>query len=210
MTALPPHGVEMRDRPLRALARAGRLAVALVCLAFAATAPARAEEPVHGTVKVSKEDGFSRMLFRFDREVVTKVTTNNLIMIINFARPVDVAVDTHNAAAPDMISAARRAPDGMAVRIALAHRIRLNVMPAAERVFIDLLPEKWIGPPPGLPQSVIADLADRARTAERQLQRERGNPKPKEVPLIRVAVGEEAAITREEVPEADGGDLRTA
>ena len=113
MTALPPHGLEMRDRPSRALARAGRLAVALLCLAFAfaGAVPARAEEPVHGTVKVSKEDGFSRMLFRFDREVVTKVTTNNLIMIINFARPVDVAVDTLNAAAPDMISAARRDPD---------------------------------------------------------------------------------------------------
>ena len=209
MTALPPHGLEMRDRPLRALARAGRLAVALVCLAFAATAPSRAEEPIHGTVKVSKEDGFSRMLFRFDQEVVAKVTTNNLIMIINFARPVDVAVDTLNAAAPDLISAARRDPDGMAVRIALAHRIRLNVMPAAERVFIDLLPEKWIGPPPGLPQSVIDDLADRARTAERQLQRERGNPKPKEVPLIRVAVGVQPTFTRYAFPLPDGVDVRT-
>src|SRR3569832_2501761 len=124
MTALPPHGLEMRDRPLRALARAGRLAVALDCLAFAATAPARAEEPVHGTVKVSKEDGFSRMLFRFDREVVTKVTTNNLIMIINFARPVDVAVDTLNAAAPDMISAARRDPDNKTKHNTHTHRIR--------------------------------------------------------------------------------------
>ena len=137
----------MPYRPSRALARAARLAVALLCFAISGAVPARAEEPVHGTVKVSKEDGFSRMLFRFDREVVTKVTTNNLIMIINFARPVDVAVDTLNAAAPDMISAARRDPDGMAVRIALTHRLRLNVMPAAGRVFIDLQPEKWIGPP---------------------------------------------------------------
>jgi len=210
MTALPPHGLEMRDRPLRALARAGRLAVALLCLAFVtAAAPARAEEPVHGTVKVSKEDGFSRLLFRFDQEVVTKVTTNNLIMIINFARPVDVAVDTLNAAAPDLISAARRDPDGMAVRVALAHRVRLNVMPAAERVFIDLLPEKWIGPPPGLPQSVIDDLAERARTAERQLQRERGNPKPKEVPLIRVAVGVQPTFTRYAFPLPDGVGVRT-
>ena len=119
MTALPPYPEQKRGR--RALARTGRLVVALLCLAFAAAAPARAAEPVHTTVKVSKEDGFSRMLFRFDQEVVTKVMTNNLIMIVNFARPVDVAVDTLNAAAPDLISAARRDPDGMAVRIALRH-----------------------------------------------------------------------------------------
>jgi tetratricopeptide (TPR) repeat protein len=191
------------------LSRTGRLVVALLCLAFAAAAPARAAEPVHTTVKVSKEDGFSRMLFRFDQEVVTKVMTNNLIMIVNFARPVDVAVDTLNAAAPDLISAARRDPDGMAVRIALRHRIRLNVMPAAERVFVDLLPEKWIGPPPGLPQSVIDDLAERARTAERELERERGNPKPKQVPLLRVAVGVQPTFTRYAFPLPDGADVRT-
>ncbi|MGN6571071.1 MAG: tetratricopeptide repeat protein [Pseudolabrys sp.] len=199
----------MQDRPSHALARAGRLAVVALCLALAAFAsPARAEEPVHGTVKISREDGFTRMLFRFDQEVAAKVTTNNLIMIINFARPVNVDVDTLNAAAPDLISAARRDPDGSAVRIALAHRIKLNVMPAAERVFVDLLPEKWIGPPPGLPQAVIDDLAERARTAERQLERERGNPKPKQVPLVRVAVGVQPTVTRYMLRLVDGADVR--
>src|SRR5690348_13814076 len=133
MTALPPVLAEMRDRPRRALARAGALAVAIALLAGAAAPAARADDPVHGTAKVSKEDGFSRMLFRFDREVGAKITTNNLIMVIKFAQPVNVDVDKLNAAAPDLISAARRDPDGSAVRIALTHRVKLNVMPAAER-----------------------------------------------------------------------------
>ena len=38
------------------------------------------------------------------------------IMVITFKKPVDVAVDRLNAGAPDYISAARRDPDGTAIR----------------------------------------------------------------------------------------------
>jgi tetratricopeptide (TPR) repeat protein len=199
----------MRDRPLRALARAGAYAVALLCLAFAALPAARAAEPVHATVKVTKEDGFTRMLFRFGEEVPAVVTSNNLIMIIKFARPVDVDVDTLNALAPDLISASRRDPDGTAVRFALIHKVRISVMPAAERLFVDLLPEKWIGPPPGLPQSVVDELAERARVAERQLQLQRGAVKPQEVPVVRVGVGVQPTFTRYVFALPDGADVRT-
>lgn len=207
MTALPPVLAEMRDRPRRALARAGALAVALLCFVFAAGSAARADDPVHGVVKIGKEDGFSRMVFRFDREVPAKVKVSDLIMVITFAKPVDVDVDKLNAAAPDLISAARRDPDGKAVRIALAHRIAFNVMPAAERLFVDLLPEKWIGPPPGLPQAVVDQLAERARDAERALRRERGESRPKQAPLIRVKVGVQPTFTRYVFALPDGADV---
>ena len=207
MTALPPALLEMRDRPRRALARAGAVAVALMCLTFAAASAARADDPVHGEVKISKEDGYSRMLFRFDEEVAAKVTSDNLIMIIKFARPVDVDVDKLNTAAPDLVSAARRDPDGTAIRIALTHRVRFNVMPAAERLFVDLLPEKWTGPPPGLPQSVVDELAERARVAERQLRRERGTTK-QATPLVRVKVGVQPTFTRYVFTLPDGVDVQ--
>jgi tetratricopeptide (TPR) repeat protein len=199
----------MPDRPRRALARAGAVAVALMCLTFAAASAARADDPLHGEVKVSKEDGYSRMLFRFDEEVAAKVTSDNLIMIIKFARAVDVDVDKLNTAAPDLVSAARRDPDGMAIRIALTHKVRFNVMPAAERLFVDLLPEKWTGPPPGLPQSVIDELAERARAAERQLRRERGTANPKQAtPLVRVKVGVQPTFTRYVFTLPDGADVQ--
>lgn len=73
MTALPPVLAEMRDRPRRALARAGAFAVALLWLAVAAAPLARADDPVRGVVKIGKEDGFTRMVFRFDKEVAAKV-----------------------------------------------------------------------------------------------------------------------------------------
>ena len=208
MTALPPVLAEMRDRPRNLFARARVFAVALLVLACGALGPARADEPVRGVVTIGKNDGFTRMVFRFDREVGAKVTINNLIMIVSFARAVDVDVDKLSAGAPGLISAARRDPDGSAVRIALVHRIKVNVMPAAEQLFVDLLPEKWVGPPPGLPQPVIDQLAERAREAERLLRLERGQPAhPAPPPLVRVKVAVQPTFTRYVFPLAGGADV---
>ena len=98
MTALPLALAEMRDRPRRAFARAGALVVALLSLAFALLPAARAEDAVRGVVTIGKEDGFSRMVFRFDEEVAAKVKVNDLIMVISFAKPVALDVDKLNAA----------------------------------------------------------------------------------------------------------------
>jgi hypothetical protein len=45
--------------------------------------------------------------------------------------------------------------------------VTINTMTAGERVFIDLLPDTWKGPPPPLPLEVIRELSKRARNAER-------------------------------------------
>ena len=46
-------------------------------------------------------------------------------------------------------------------------------MTAGERIFIDLLPDSWKGPPPSLPMEVVRELAERARAAERALRAQR-------------------------------------
>ncbi len=76
-------------------------------------------------------------------------------------------------APPDYISAARRDPDGTAIRIALTRKVKINTIAAAERLYVDLLPDTWKGIMPGLPQEVIDELARRAREAERQLRAQR-------------------------------------
>ena len=43
----------------------------------------------------------------------------------------------------------------------------------AEKFFVDLLPTSWSGQPPGLPPEVVADLARRAREADRLERKER-------------------------------------
>jgi Tfp pilus assembly protein PilF len=151
---------------------------------------------VKGDVKVSREKGFTRLAIRLAEEVPSKVTLNNTILIVSFARPVNVSVDMLNAVAPDIISAARRDPDGTAIRIALAHPFKMNAIPAAEWLFIDLLPEKWSGVLPGAPQVVVDELARRAREAEERLRAQGAGPKPAEVLSARVKVAVQPTFTR--------------
>ena len=51
--------------------------------------------------------------------------------------------------------------------------MKVNTIPAAERLYVDLLPENWSGVLPGLPQEVVDELAERAREAERQLHQQK-------------------------------------
>src|SRR5665213_450264 len=135
----------------------------LVLVFFLAVGAAHAEDPVKGEVKVVTAAGYTRLVFRFDEAVDANVRLAGAILVISFKRPVAVAVDRLNAGAPNDISAARRDPDGMAIRIALTHRVKVNSIPAAERFYLDLLPENWSGTLPGLPQDVVDELASRTR-----------------------------------------------
>ena len=142
---------------VRALARGGWRAALATLAILAAAGGVRAAEPVRGDVRVATENGFARLVFKLDETVVANVRLNWPIVIITFRRPVNVSVERLNAGAPDYISAARIDPDGSAIRIALARKVKLNTIAAAERLYVDLLPEDWAGVLPGLPQVVIED-----------------------------------------------------
>ena len=73
------------------------------------------------------------------------------------------------------IMSVRRGAIPMARRSGCRWRARspINTMTAGERVFVDLLPDSWNGPPPSLPHEVIRELAERARAAERALRQQR-------------------------------------
>ena len=119
-------------------------------------------------------------MFRFEKEVPANIQLTYPIMVVTFKKPVAIAVDRLNRRRADYISAARLDPDGMAIRIALAHKVKFNSIPAAERLYVDLLPETWTGMLPGLPQEVIEELANRALDAERQLRLQRLSAKTAE------------------------------
>src|SRR6185312_2650018 len=189
----PSRSVRLRGS-LRAWVR--RTTVAFVLPLLVLSAAGAKTDNVKGEVKVSRDNGFTRLAFRLDEEVPAKVTLSNTILIIAFERPVDIAVDQLNAAAPDLISAARRDPDGSAIRIALAHPTKMHSIPAAERLFVDLLPENWAGILPGAPQSVVDELAQRARALEGKL-RERGLAQAPAPPIAaRVKVAVQPTFTR--------------
>src|SRR6185437_12971747 len=92
------------------------------------------------------------------------------ILVIQFKQPVSVAVDRLGTAATEYIGAARRDPDGHALRFALTRKVKLSSMVAGNRLFVDLLPESWEGEPPGLPREVVEELSRRAQEADRLMQ----------------------------------------
>jgi len=179
-----------------ALRRLLPLAAAAILTGFALVVPGRAADPVSGEAMFSSSGGYARLLLKFTEDVASEVSTAGSIIVIRFERPVNVSVERLPEGAPDYVSSARRDPDGMAIRLSLARRVTVNTMSAGERTFIDLLPDGWSGPPPGLPIEVVRELAERARAAERALRQQRAEAQAKKRPPIRVRALVQPTFTR--------------
>src|SRR3984893_13117255 len=143
-------------------------------------------DAVKGEATFSASGGYARLVLKLAEDVNSEVTTAGSIIVIRFARPVDVAVDRLAESAPDYVSSARRDPDGSAIRLSLARRATINTMTAGERIFVDFLPDSWSGPPPSLPIEVVRELAGRARAAEKARRLQRAEAIAKKRPPIRV------------------------
>jgi tetratricopeptide (TPR) repeat protein len=158
--------------------------------------PALAAPPVKGEVSVTVRGGYARLVFRLAEEIESDVRVANGIVVIAFKRPVDVAVDRVSSGATDYIGAARRDPDGMGIRLALARKVTVNSMAAGERLFVDLLPDTWTGVTPGLPQEVVDELAKRVRDAEKKTRQQVQVAAQRKQTPIRVRIGKQPTFTR--------------
>ncbi len=204
MTAMPhsPMTACARERLRGQPLFGGTLAVvAVLQLLMLAVLPlggrALAEERVKGEIRVSTDAGYARLVFRFEKEMPANIQVTDSIIVVTFKQPVAISVDRLSGLASDYISAARIDPDGKSIRIALVHKVKLDSIPAAEQLFIDLLPETWKGMLPSLPRETIEDLAKRALEAERQLRLERITTKAEKKPdAIRVKVATQPTFTR--------------
>jgi hypothetical protein len=182
------------------------LLAAFLLPAFALPFPAAAQQPVKGQVSATIENGFARIVFTLAEDVESQVKAGNGIIVISFRRPVDIAVDRLSTSLSGIVSGARRDPDGKGLRIALARKVTVNSMAAAERLFVDLLPEDWKGLPPGLPREVIEDLARRARDADQKVRQQRQLARQSKMTPIRVRIATQPTFTRYvfELPELIG------
>ncbi|MGA8356261.1 MAG: hypothetical protein WB772_02790, partial [Xanthobacteraceae bacterium] len=104
-----------------------------------AAAPA-APAPVKTTLTVTTNDGYARLVFTAGEYIDGTARQAGNVLIISFKQPLDVAVNRVAEQAPDYIGAARRDPDGTAVRMALAQNVTIHAMSAGEKFFVDLLP----------------------------------------------------------------------
>jgi hypothetical protein len=188
-------------RALACLCVAARRAAAVAAVAAAAAlAPllpsAANADPVKGEATLSASGGFARLVIRLDDDVDSEVALAGSIVVIRFKKPVDIAVGKLADSVPDYVGSARRDPDGMAIRLALARKVTVNSMMAGERTFIDLLPESWNGPPPSLPQEVVRNLAERAREAERELRQQKSMAEAKKRAPVRVRASVQPTFVR--------------
>ena len=155
------------------LRHCGLAAAGLLSFATFAAPGSADDDPVKATLAATVNGGFARLVFDMSEYDDASVRVANNVLVIAFARPIDVSVDRLVSQIPDYVGAARRDPDGKGIRVALSQQVKVNATAAAEKYFIDLLPASWSGQPPSLPPEVIADLARRAREADRLERKER-------------------------------------
>jgi hypothetical protein len=155
------------------LRHCGLAAAALLGLAGFAAPGSADDGPVKATLAATVNDGYARLVFDMSEFDDASVRLANNVLVITFNRLIDVSIDRLALQIPDYVGAARRDPDGKGIRVALSQEVKVNTTPAAEKLFIDLLPASWSGQPPSLPPEVIADLARRAREADRLERKER-------------------------------------
>jgi hypothetical protein len=147
--------------------------VAVVLVALPASAPALERAQLF----VTQEEGFGRLVLSFpERDTLPahNVRMDNGVLSIEFEEDeVSVQMPPVELTLPEYVSIARVDPDLGGVRFALRRNLNFNSIAAGERLFIDLLPPSWQGLPPGLPQEVIDELAERARLAAIEAERQR-------------------------------------
>ena len=149
----------------------GRRASVLAILVLGLTC-ATADAAERASFEFSDDGGYERIVIEFDTLPAYEIKANDSVLIVSFDRPVDVGNVFKELDKQKYIVAGRLDPDGTAVRFALAEKLSVNTIEAGDRLFIDLLPRSWQGAPPRLPQEVIANLAERARIAEKAVRRE--------------------------------------
>ena len=157
---------------------------------------------INADVSISTAGGYARMVFLFAETIEPEVRLSNNILIVNFKTQVDAGVELL-ATGNEYVSAVRRDPDGKGIRLALMRKVRVSSMVAGERLFVDLLPESWTGPPPPLPQEVVEDLARRTREAEKRAQVNLAQSKQRPPSASRVRISRQPTFTRYvfELPE---------
>lgn len=161
----------------------------------AAVSPAFADMPAQ--LDASSEKGYARLVFEFERLPDYSHSFASGIFVLSFGEPVDLDVTEVPEDIPSYVGQVRRDPDGRAVRFALNRSYRLNIMEAGNRLFVDLLPPEWQGLPPSLPQSVISELARKAREAQEKAANEARQREEAEPPYkLKIRVAQQPTFSR--------------
>lgn len=127
----------------------------LATLAFPACG--LAEEPVKAETSLLSGRGYARFVITFAEDVGTKVEVAGTIVVIRFERPIKPSIGKIHDDPAVYVEAFNLDPDISVMRMSLDRKAIVYSTKAGKRLFVDLLPEAWSGPPPNLPADVVRD-----------------------------------------------------
>ncbi|MDC9700714.1 MAG: hypothetical protein PSN37_00480 [Alphaproteobacteria bacterium] len=140
---------------------------------------------------------FGRMILSFDELPNYVKTLDDGVFVLEFVDSIEIDIDNLPVLLSPYVIAARLDPDGQAIRLGLRRKLNINLMEAGHQLFVDFLPEGWVGFPPGLPKDVIKGLMQSAEAIEAaskvKILREAGVIA---VPSVRIEVGQAPTFTR--------------
>ena len=171
------------------------LAALTLAIMVAVLSPAFAE--IDASIKGKEQAGYGRMVIEFDRLPDYKDELASGILVLSFDEAVKFNLEEIALSLPNYIALSRQDPDGRAIRFALARSFKVNIMEAGRKLFVDLMPPSWTGPPPVLPQSVMRELASAAAAAEEKARVEARQLKQAKVPYkVKVRLAHHPTFSR--------------
>jgi len=183
-------------------ARALKALLRVTLVVFVGLWPMLAHAQDKAQLFVTAEAGYGRLVLSFpgrNELPAYKVKYENGVLAVEFTDPIALVLPDAAVALPNYISVARVDPDARGVRFGLRTTLNINHIEAGEKLFIDLMPPSWQGLPPGLPDEVVADLAKRAKQAERIAEQKRKAEEAKRLnPTASLRVGRNPTFLRVE------------
>ncbi|HEX8665395.1 MAG TPA: hypothetical protein VF744_15340, partial [Beijerinckiaceae bacterium] len=169
---------------------------ALVAAGLGLSAGIAAAAPRTVTVRGVEMNRYGRIALEFSEPTKVQVRATNGVLVLIFPDATKIQGERLVREMPSYLTQVRHDPDGLGLRLALAQPWRTNVLEAAEKVFIDLLPANWAGLLPALPPEVVDALARRAREAEARAGDDARRPKAQAPRQVAVRVAKLPTLTR--------------
>lgn len=148
----------------------------------------------------TQEDGYGRLVVSFpnlDEMPEYAMRMGNGVLSLEFNEPVSMVLPDVAAIMPEYLSVARIDPAGTGLRIGLRTTLNFNRTEAGTKLFIDLLPPNWQGPPPALPPEVLAEMEEKAkRVALREDQARKARIVAEQNPQALLRIGRNPTFVR--------------
>ncbi len=169
----------------------------LLTLTFIHLSSIPAQAQITAQVSAIDDNGYGRIVFRFAKLPPYRARISDGVLIISFEEAISLKLDQFMVPLKDYFTIGRIDPDGKSIRFALSRDLRLNTIEAGDRLFIDILPEPWVGLLPGLPQKIIDEISAKNRKDDeekRKLARIEAFKNSKNI--LKIRVGEYPTFSR--------------